>query len=62
MFGVKDHYGNDCPSTSYMQGIDEDYSRDCIYGEDRNDIDVVSGRTICGGCQNLINANKDLYS
>jgi len=64
MFGIKDHYNDGCWSTEQIiiQMNDGQYNRDCIYGEDRNDPNVIDEVIICQGCINRINENKNKYS
>lgn len=62
MFGVIDHYGDQCATTEDMQAINEDYDSKCIYGEDRFTSTVMNNITICEGCKALITGNKNKYS
>lgn len=61
MFGIIDHYGQDCPSTDTMQDTDSEYSRYCIYGELKDNYSV-DNITICQGCRNRVTENRDNYN
>ena len=62
MFGIVDHYGDNCFSTKQMQNEDSGYSEECLYGEDRGDYTTVATIKICKGCRNRVKQYRDLYS
>lgn len=60
-FGAKDHYGDGkhgVLSSKEMRGSDEryhnDYHEECIYGEEKEDLDVLADFTLCEACRNNI--------
>ena len=62
-YGVKDHYGGDVDSTD---SIDPDknlgYSKDCIYGENKENENVAGNLILCDGCKNIIQKNLNGYN
>jgi len=62
MFGAKDHYGIDCPSTADMnKGSSLTYSSSCIYGEVGVEITDPEKLSVCDGCKKTINENRWWY-
>ena len=63
LFGAKDHYGNNTPTTEQMNdsadgGLYNDY---CIYGKYKDLAFVCNELTICEGCRITITENKYRY-
>lgn len=57
LFGAPDHYGSGRPTsqslnTTYDTNI---FSGNCIFGENKDDIDVMQNLVICDGCRAVIN-------
>lgn len=49
-------------STDQMNNIESGYSKDCLYGENKNLYTTVASIKICDGCRNRVKQNRDLYS
>ena len=70
LFGIEDHYGDwnmtspMTPNTSVMDDLYEDrgFNSDCIYGENKEEVDVLAEMTICDGCKSFVYENRNLYS
>ena len=63
-YGVIDHYGSSGLSTDQIivQTGNNGYNRNCIYGENRENDDVLKEYIICDGCKSIIENNKNLYT
>ena len=64
-FGAPDHYDiGDVPSTGELNAETEGsaYSSNCIYGENKENADVLDNLTICDGCRAEIQKNIDRYN
>ena len=58
-YGAPDHYDiGDVPS-SYEMG--SNFNSECIFGEDKEDANVMSNLKICDGCKNAIESNLDKF-
>lgn len=64
LYGVKDHYGGSTQTTTeIIQSTgNTGYSRNCIYGENKDQEEVYTNLVICDGCASLIIANKNKFS
>ena len=45
-----------------MQTGNNGYNKNCIYGENRENDDVLEEYIICDGCKSIIEDNKNLYN
>ena len=67
LYGAKDHYGGEYPTTAKMnEDMTEPndsvrYSESCIYGEGRDELTVGDDNLFCEGCRRDIEANRDQY-
>ena len=62
-YNVKDHYGGNAPFTYEIDPTGElGYSMDCVWGENRNNSDVLNNYTICDGCRRILEANIAKYN
>ena len=64
LYGAIDHYGySGAVSTNDMNsGLDvKIYSEDCIYGENKDDVNICNSLMICDGCRITITENKYKY-
>ncbi len=64
LFDAPDHYGiGNIPSTAQKnrETGDNSYSRQCIYGEDKETPYVQNNLIICDGCRAVIEENKDKF-
>ena len=58
-YGIMDHYDiGDVPSSEEMG---PNFSRRCIFGEDKESADVLNNLVICEGCQEIICNNLDKF-
>lgn len=62
-YGAPDHYGGNGLTTAEMnaQVGGSLYSSDCLYGENRNSLEVLNELTICEGCRSTIKPNASRY-
>jgi len=62
-YGVIDHYGGDAPTTDQIiaGSGNAGYNRKCIYGEDKEESEVLDSYIICDGCRDIILDNINLY-
>ena len=60
MFGTDDHYALDCPSTNDMrqEHPNDGYNEQCIYGENKDDMNTINDMEVCDGCRKRINAHR----
>ncbi len=64
LYRAPDHYGgDDALSTDQMNAETggQSFSKDCIFGENRNNGNVLDNYTICKGCRAIIIENIGLY-
>ena len=63
LFGVIDHYGlnNPGPETLNIQFGRTDFSKYCMYGDEKEDLSIINNLTICGGCRSIIESNRNQY-
>jgi hypothetical protein len=63
-YGVIDHYGGSAKSTEQMKNEtgNNGYNRNCIYGENKESLLVLSEFTICDGCKDRIMTNINRFN
>ena len=63
MYGAIDHYGEGTSSTDEIieKTGNMGYSRYCIYGEEKSNVNVLADLTICDGCRDIIISNLRSY-
>lgn len=64
LYMAPDHYGGSVPTTEEIieQTGNTGFSKNCIYGENKNTTSVINNLTICDGCAAVILANRNKYS
>ena len=64
LFGAPDHYGGSQPTTKDMNDSTSGapYSSYCIYGEDKENADVMNNYIICDGCRARMQAQASRFS
>ena len=64
LYFVEDHYGGNTRTTEQMiqETGNTGYSRNCIYGENKDQASVYNNLVICDGCASVIIANKNRFS
>lgn len=62
-YNVEDHYGGSAKSTQEIDPTGElGYSRDCIWGENKESDHVIDNYMICDGCRRIIEDNIEKYN
>ena len=64
MFYMPDHYGGSTKTTSQMniENNTDVFKEACIFGEKRNDQQVLENYTICEGCLSFLQKNINRFS
>ena len=64
LYEAPDHYGGDTPTTVQIKLMTRDmrFDSNCIYGENKNNANVMGNLTICDGCKAIIQDNANKYS
>ena len=63
LYGIDDHYVGSAKSTNQMisETGNAGFSKNCIYGENKEDAVVLNNYTICDGCKSVIEKNINRY-